>query len=82
MMLLMTSPLCVLCAQDEAREGKRNLTEVPLHTCMCPPCFTESFKDGKMECTPKCDLSECDDLSGVCRGAAGSSGAPPDPAKP
>lgn len=61
--------------QSEAREGKTNLSEVPLHQCICPPCFTESMKDGKLECTPKCDLSQCDEPTGVCRGAAGSSGA-------
>ena len=61
--------------QSEAREGKTNLSDVPLHQCICPPCFTESMKDGKLECTPKCDLSQCDEPTGVCRGAAGSSGA-------
>ena len=66
--------LCRL-VQSEAREGKTNLSEVPLHQCICPPCFTESMKDGKLDCTPKCDLSQCDEPTGVCRGAAGASGA-------
>ncbi len=57
--------------QTEAKEGKKNLTDVPLHVCTCPPCFTG---DGTT-CTPKCDLSQCDEPTGICSGAAGSSGA-------
>ncbi len=59
--------------QDAAARGKP-LEDIPLHTCTCPPCFTEYMNNGKMECVPKCDLGSCDAATGVCNGGFGGSG--------
>ena len=59
--------------QDAAARGKP-LEEIPLHTCTCPPCFTEYMRDGKMECVPKCDLAACDEATGICTGGGGGGG--------
>ena len=31
------------------RKGAAGVEGMALHTCTCPPCFTEYLKDGKME---------------------------------
>lgn len=59
--------------QDAAARGKP-LEDIPLHTCTCPPCFTEYMNNGKMECVPKCDLGSCDAATGVCNGGFGGPG--------
>ncbi|KAK9804195.1 hypothetical protein WJX72_000406 [[Myrmecia] bisecta] len=58
--------------KDAASRGKP-LDSVDLHKCHCPPCFTEfQAADGKKECVPKCDLDYCDEPTGVCHEAPGS----------
>lgn len=58
------------------RKGAAGVEGMALHTCTCPPCFTEYLKDGKMECVPKCDLATCDAATGICTGGlGGGSGA-------
>ncbi|EIE18502.1 hypothetical protein COCSUDRAFT_49231 [Coccomyxa subellipsoidea C-169] len=59
--------------KDAAARGKP-LEDIPLHSCTCPPCFTEYMNNGKMECVPKCDLATCDAATGICSGGFGGSG--------
>lgn len=59
--------------QDAAARGKP-LEDIPLHSCTCPPCFTEYMNNGKMECVPKCSLDTCEQASGVCQGGFGGAG--------
>ena len=59
------------------RKGAAGVEGMPLHTCVCPPCFTEYMRNGAMECVPKCDLASCDEATGICTGGGGgASGAP------
>lgn len=67
--------------QDAAARGKP-LEDIPLHSCTCPPCFTEYMNNGKMECVPKCDLATCDAATGICSGGFGGSGGELSPSKP
>lgn len=62
--------------QDAAKTGKP-LDAIKLHSCQCPPCFTEYMnKDGSIDCKPKCDLDTCDERSGICQGGfSGAGGA-------
>lgn len=54
----------------------RDPNSTALHVCQCPPCFTAFAKaNGVIECTPKCDLSKCDEDSGVCSEGGGSGDA-------
>ena len=67
-----------LLLQDAAKTG-RPLDAIKLHSCQCPPCFTEfQNKDGSIYCKPKCDLDSCDEKSGICQGTfSGTGGARP-----
>jgi hypothetical protein len=60
------------------RRGAAGVEGMPLHSCVCPPCFTETMRNGAKECVPKCDLVDCHEATGVCTGGGGggSGGAP------
>ncbi|CAK0785896.1 hypothetical protein CVIRNUC_009109 [Coccomyxa viridis] len=60
--------------KDAAKTG-RPLDAIKLHSCQCPPCFTEfQNKDGSIYCKPKCDLDSCDEKSGICQGTFSGTG--------
>ena len=54
--------------KDAAAHGK-DIKDMPLHTCECPPCFMQKGKG----CEPRCDLAQCDMKAGVCAGGTATS---------
>ncbi len=62
------------CVQYAAAHGQ-DVSQMPLHTCECPPCFEQKGSGSSMTCSPKCSLDSCDLATGVCAPGSGVSGA-------
>ena len=63
------------CSAQYAAAHGQDVSQMPLHTCQCPPCFEQKGSGNSATCAPKCSLDSCDLVTGVCAPGSGASGA-------